>query len=444
MVWNASENTLKPLADNIDGAGTKASVFGKQFSERAIKHGVAAILVDHASAPRNPDGTPVPITSANEASFNLRPLWKMYSRHDILNWKETVVNSVKTLTQVTLFESRTEDKMTYGVEEVSLFRVLRLIPSGNSMVATWQLLRETVKDDGSVTYDEVGRGVFRNRAGMAANFLPLSIAYTGTKTAAFVADVPLEGVAYANLGHWEYATDLKFNRRVAAFEQMVITGELMRDETLPMDQKPTVKIGPLVAIHLQQGGSVTWSGPSGTGLNQLEKGQMEKMEQMDQMGLGFLISKNVVQKTATETAINSYAQMSTLAAAGIGIGDAMNLSWEHTGWYYGIEKVECPVITINTNFVDGKMDYNTMNAYKTLVDAGFPKMLVLQALQDGGRIPEDADLEEIHAEWDSELSAKQDIELAKTEALLAAQPPAPASAQEGNPNDITATDPNAG
>lgn len=418
-VWNESENTLKPLADNIDGTGTKLAVFGKQFSDRAIKHGIAAILVDHASAPKDADGKRVTITAANEAQYNLRPLWKMYARHDILSWKETTINSVKTVTQVVLFESRTTDGGEYGVAEENLFRVLRLRQVNGGLIATWDLLKETEQANGSVTYDNIGNGTFRNRLGVAANFLPLSVAYTGTKTANFVADVPLEGVGYANLGHWEYATDLKFNRRVAAFEQMVISGELQRDESLPPTQKPSVKIGPLVAIHLTQGGSVTWSGPSGTGLAQLENGQREKMEQMNQLGFGFLLPTVVVQKTATETAINSYAQMSTLSTAGIGIADAINLSWEHTGWYYGITKEQCPVMTINTNYVDGKMTADIIGAYVALVTAGFPKMLVLQMLQDGGRIPEDAKLDEVLLEWESELTAQNDIKLAQADAMKA-------------------------
>jgi len=418
-IWNASASLTKPLADNIDAEGTKLSVFAKQYTELVLRHGLALLLVDHTASPKDPSGRPIVITSANEARYNLRPLWKMYSRLDVLNWSETVINNVKTLTMITLAESLTEQEGEYGVASVQLFRVLRLQPIEGVLTATWTLLRERESSDGVISYEKVSSGIFRNQQGLPASFLPISVAYAGRKVGAFTCDVPLEGTAHANIGHWEYATDLKFNRRVAGFEQMIISGELQRDPTQPDDAVPTVKFGPLVVIHLMQGGSVVWSGPSGSGLAQLEQGQREKLEQMDQMGLGFLVQQNTVQQTATEKAINSYAQLSTLSTAGIAIADAVNLAWEHTGWYYGVEKADCPVMTINTNFVDGKLGADSVNAYVTLVKAGFPKMLVLTALKDGGWIAEDADLDTLLLDWEGDLAAEREVMVAAAEAMRA-------------------------
>ena len=61
-----------------------------------------------------------------------------------------------------------------------------------------------------------------------------------------------------------------------------------------------------------------------------------------------------------------------------------------------------------------------MTAYIALVKEGFPKMLVLQAFRDGGRIPQDADLDELLLEWEGELQLAREEEEARNEAAAAA------------------------
>ena len=54
---------------------------------------------------------------------------------------------------------------------------------------------------------------------------------------------------------------------------------------------------------------------------------------------------------------------------------------------------------INRDFEALLMDAPVMSAYAQLVNAGFPSRPVLEALQQGGRIPEDADLDELELKW---------------------------------------------
>ncbi len=86
----------------------------------------------------------------------------------------------------------------------------------------------------------------------------------------------------------------------------------------------------------------------------------------------------------------------------------MNLAWEYTAWYYDIEKIDAPVQTLNRDFINGKMSSDVMGAYTALVNAGFPKMPVLVSLQDGGRIPVDADLDKLQRDWEGEIAATRD------------------------------------
>jgi hypothetical protein len=413
--WNAAEPLMRPLWDNLDGAGSNGQVVGAHFAEAALRDGLALLLVDHAPRPAG-----VVVTAANEQELGLRPMWAVRTRRQVLSWRTEVVANASTVTQLVLHEPGEEPAGAYGVQTVHRYRVLRLAMNEDGVrVATWELLREETDADGRTSYPLEAAGTFANRFGQLATTLPIAVCYTGRRLGPFNASIPLEGVAYANLAHWQYATDLKFNRAVCGFEQLVVTGELRRDPNNAL-QPAQLRVGPLVGVHVEQGGSVRWESPSGNGLKQLEAGVKEKMEAMDQMGLGFLIPKERAQATATEIAITSYNQQATLSSAGKALQDAMNLAWEWTGWYMGVPQAECPVVAVNTDFDSRRMDAATMGAYVQLVNAGFPKRPVLQALLDGGRLPPDADLDALELEWEAERVAKQEAEDAEREARLLA------------------------
>lgn len=413
VTWNTHENVLRPLADNIDGAGTKLDVFMAQFTSHAITDGLGLLLADHPPAPRDAAGVPIPMTLQNEQQYNLRPRWCKYRRDQIRNWDVGVINNQTVLTLVVLREDTTQRlPSSYGRERVSRFRELALTytPDG-VLVATWTVKEQRKQPDGTYTYPVVGQGTFVNREGAPAGFLPIAIAYSGRKRDILVADLPLGGVAYANRSHWEYASNLRFNRDVCALEQLVLTGELSAvDEGEGYMVPSTVRIGPLVVSHLTQGSTLEWKGPSGNGLAQLEKGKAEKVVEMDQMGLGFLVPNKTTKQTATEAELDSYAQLATLATTGNSVSDAQNLLWEYTAWYYGMEKLDAPVMMLNVDFTSSKMDASVMNAYTTLVKAGFSKRMVLEALQDGGRIPDAVDLDELELLWEAESAMQQEAE----------------------------------
>jgi len=56
-------------------------------------------------------------------------------------------------------------------------------------------------------------------------------------------------------------------------------------------------------------------------------------------------------------------------------------------------------VTINRDFEGMLMGADVMGAYSSLVQAGFPPRAVLKALQAGGRVPEDEDVDALELEW---------------------------------------------
>jgi len=423
--WSDNENVFKPLWDNIDAAGMKGTVFASKLAALVLTHGLSLILVDHTAPPKG-----VEMTRANEKEYNLRPVWRMYKRRNVVNWQSERINNMTVLTRVTLREEYDEADGPYGTKQRERFRVL-IVEDGK---ARWELHAGTLADakTGTRTYEMIDSGDFRNADGAARSSLPIAVAALGGEEVAHTmnAVVPLQGVAFANLAHWRAATSLTFNREVCGFEQLVVTGDLQRAAGDPITESPRLKIGPLVAIQVERGGSVSYVAPNGNGLAQLQKSCEEKMEEMDKQGLGFLVPQVSGSPTATEVRVKAHAQYSTLADAGVAVADALNYAWEITGWYAGVDKAEVPSLSLATDFADTSMGSDVMSAYSTLVENGFPKRVVLRVMQDGGRIPENEDLDELQAEWDGALEALRMVRDEEARARL----------QERGPDALNTTD----
>jgi hypothetical protein len=209
---------------------------------------------------------------------------------------------------------------------------------------------------------------------------------------------------------------------VAAIEQPVIVGELQGGTTVAdgTTSAAKLKLGWLTAVRIAAGGDFKWVGPSGAGLASLVEGVKEKLEQIGQMGMSFLVSDTRAAETAEAKRLDATAENSTLATAAQGIEDAINLALEIHAWYLGIEKAGAPVMTINKDFENTAMDSQTMVAYvDAVVRAGLPPRLLLEAWQQGGRLPADADLDMLESEMMGGMAAREDREREEAEARAA-------------------------
>jgi hypothetical protein len=420
VTWNQSETAMTEIWANLDGAGTAGPVLVKRFTEAALRDGLGAILVDHPKPPA-PQTTPLGVVTSDIAKkLGLQPRWALYARKQIINWRTAVVNNQNTLTMIVFAESADVNDGEFGTKTVQRFRVIRLVlaPEGNQ--ATWRLYE--LKDetgDKIESFQIVGEGSFTNKAGAIADFLPVSIAYAGRTDAPMTATIPLLGVAFANLSHWQQSTDLRFYRMVAAYPQPLVKGQLMPDAK---GVQQTLGLGPLVAVNVKADGDYLWREIEGKSMVQLESGITEKLQQMAALGLAFLHSETRHAETAAAKRIDSVAQNSTLATAGQGDEDGVNMALEHTAWYLGIEKAGAPVLTINRDFELATLDAQTLTAYVALVGAGYPKRLVLQVMQVAGMIGPDEKLEDVEIEWEDGLMAAQLAkEQAAKDALAVAQ-----------------------
>jgi len=399
LTFPRDEARLRAHWDNIDGAGTKGDVFAKRFTESAIADGFALILVDHPSRPVG-----VTVTAANEARLGLRPRWASYPRASVLSWRVETIANEQVVTQLVLHEPTAVALGDYGIGTMHRYRVLRVVDG----IAGYVVWEKPEQPDGQ--WRVVEEGLFRNRRGETRDTLPIAVAYTGRTDAPFTAAPPLRAVAYANLAHWRNKTELQWGSGLAAIEQPVITGDLVKDEG--ESTSATIKTGWEHYIHLQQGGTFEYKGPSGSGLDQLEKRMREAEQEMAALGMSFLSRDTRAAETAEAKRLDATAENSTLATAAQGIEDALNLAWSHHAWFEGFAESEAPTLVLNRDFERVALDATYIGAIGALVREGFPVRMAVQMLAQGGVIPttDAAELDLLALEWEAGGQARADAE----------------------------------
>lgn len=417
--------------ENLDGKGTHGDVFCKRRSRDALADGYVGLLVDHPPAPPG-----VVVTAANEEALNLRPIWAAYTRADILSWRTAIINNVETLTQLVLREGQAETVGRFGVAPRVLYRVCRLDPVTDTeeYLATWELLEERKVDGGEVKVVVVERGVFADKLGRIFDEIPLAVCYTGDTNAFFTADPPLLDLAFANLEYWRIASELRWYEQLSAYPQPTIEGELAGEGTVSADNqviKPKLQLGPTTLVQTTAGSKFSYTETSGRAFTALQNSLAAKKDEMADLGASFLRKLARGVETAEAKRLDATAENSTLATAAQGLEDGFNEALRFHAKYLGIPKEQAPTLKINRDFEGVLMDAPTMLAYVQLVNAGYPKLLVLEALQLGGRIPDDADLAKLELDWEAGLAAAADQAAMEASAAPAASGAAPPSKPAG-------------
>ena len=435
MEWQTSEGLLEDFWENVDLAGTSGPVFVKKFTDTAMRDGVAVILVDYPQMPRDEKGVKIEIDSKQEALLGIRPTLAFYGRAALMNWRTSKINNKLAVTQLTLWEPTALEDGDYGVRVVDRYRVLRLEEMTEKEseevghYATWTVYEKHTENNED-TFKWVAEGVFLNSKGEAYDRLPVGLAHTGRSDEILVASIPLLGVAWANLAHYQLSTALRFSLDVSGFPQPTVIGELAK-EPGPGGVglvAANLKIGPMVTVTVTKGNKDTgpsdfrWTAAPTEGFKSLyDFGVAEKKRQMAELGMSFLAGDTRQAETAEAKRLDATAENATLSTGAQGVDDAMNQAWKHVCWFMDIESSGVPVIKLNRDFESVAMDPTTMAVYVAAVDkAGFPIRLLLEAWQLGGRIPPDVDLDELELEMAAVLAAKEEAEREAREERAAA------------------------
>ena len=371
--------------ENIDLAGTHGDVFLRDIEADALTVGHAAILVEF------PDVGEAVVDRQTEREL-LRPYWVPIRKEDIMSWREVLELGRIVLQQVVIRERIEAPVGEYGQQQVETYRVLWRDEAG----VHWKTVR--VAEDRSII--PIAMGDYPTQTE-----IPISEVPTSGRKSLFVSRPPLVDVAYLNVAHYQMWSDYNWSIHKTNVPVFTVSGMPSQDED---GNAIDLVIGANTAIILPDPqAKAAWVAHSGASLNATKAALDDLKSEMGTLGLAMLAPQTRGAETAEAKRLDKSTSDSSLSVAARGLQDAVERALGFHAKYLAVPTGGS--IQINRDFEGMLMDAPVMTAYAGLVNAGFPASVVLRALQEGGRIAEDADLEELEMLMDGGRAAEQDI-----------------------------------
>jgi hypothetical protein len=383
--------------ENIDLAGTHFDVFCRDLAVDAEIAGHAAIFVEY------PD-TGGEQSKADELGFNrevpIRPFWIPLLKDNILSWRTTTEDGHLILTQLVLKECQWVSDGAFGQKEQTRYRVLfrELGPKGP--VVGFQLLEITPQN----AVVEVGYGLYPTQVEIPVAEIP-----TAGRTGLFESDPPLLDLAYLNLAHYQTRSDYDNSIHKTCCPIWVETGvEVESDGTMA-----AIVLGPNAARRFTNpAATAKYESHSGQSLNEVKVALDDLLRDMAALGLAALASQKRAAETAASKQIDKDASDSALSVTARGLQDGLERALGFHAKYLGLDTGTAMgggSVTINRDFEDMTMRPEMLTAYVAAVSgAGLPVRILLEAMQLGGLIGPDEDLEDLAAEMEANAKATAD------------------------------------
>jgi hypothetical protein len=370
--------------ENIDNAGTHGDVFVRELTTDALIAGHAGILVDY------PDTGGERLTLADEQARKVRPYWVPIKKDAIVSWRTAVIDGRTILTQLVLEECAMVPDGAFGEKEQTRYRVLyRNVVTG---VIGFVLLEVTEKKE----VVQVGDGLYRNQVE-----IPFAEVVTSGKRSFLESDPPLIDLGYLNVAHYQGWSDAANSRHKTCVPVFFTAG------VVPAGEHATLIIGPNMGINASDPTAkaeyVTHSGES---LDACKIALDDLKSDMAVMGLAMLAPQKRSAETAEAKRIDKATTDSKLAVTSRGVQDGVERALGFHARYLLLE--DGGSVQINREFEDQSMPPDLMTAWATLAEKlDIPVRLVLEALQEGGRIAASADLDAIEDEIYAAAAARQ-------------------------------------
>jgi len=357
--------------ENIDYEGTHGDVFCRDTLADGITVGHAAILVDYPKTGGN-------LRRDQEQAMGVRPYWLMVRKEDIMSWRTEAVNGGRMLTQVVLRERRWVPKGAFGEVLQERYRVFYRSPEG--VVGFWLL---EVTDQRKVIM--VDEGTYPTQVE-----IPIAEVATSGSTGLFESDPPLWDLAFLNVAHYQQWSDYATSIHMTCVPIWV---------TIGMQQSETeVILGPNSGVNIPDPqGDAKYVSHDGASLGSCKAALDDLKSDMATLGLAMLAPQKRIAETAEAKRLDKSTTDSSLAVAARALQDAIEKALGFHARYLGLP--DGGSVEINREFERLLLDAPVMQAFAQLVEAGFPTYPVLEALQRGGRIPADMDLDVLNVMW---------------------------------------------
>ena len=380
--------------ENIDLAGTHFDVFARDISEDAVTAGHAAIFVEYPQT----GGTQ---SAADEANA-IRPYWVPIKKDDMVSWRTVVEHGRIILSQLVLRECTMVAYGAFGEKEQTRYRVLYRERAGTNITVGFKLLQ--INADKSVsTIDE---GLYPTQIE-----IPVSEVVTSGRKGLFESDPPLVDLAYLNIAHYQQWSDYATSIHKTCVPLLATVGIDQQAEG-----QAALVVGPNSVINLPIGGDLKYVAHTGAALNECKIALDDLKSDMGTLGLSMLAPSKRTAETAQAKRLDKATEDSAMAVMARGLQDGLERALGFHARYLKLESGGS--VDVNREFDEQTMQADMLLAWSTAVkDAGVPPRLMAEAMQDGGLIGPDEDIEIVGEEMAANSAAAADLKAANAAAL---------------------------
>lgn len=366
--------------ENIDLAGTHGDVFLRDLLQDAMIAGHAAILVDYPA-------TNGQQTREDEMLGGIRPYWVPIKKDQILSWRETVVNGQTVLQQVVLKDCRMVPDGTYGEKEQTQYRVF----VREDGVVRWRV-EEVTKQNQVLVIDE---GVCANQTE-----IPIAEIVTSGREGRFCSKPTLADVMYLNIAHYQQWSDYATSIHKTCVPIFTAVG--FGESNGPIVLGPNTSL-----VSNNPNAKAEYVSHDGASLASCKQALDDLVRAIADMSLSMLASEKRAAETAKAKTIDKGATDSKLAVTARGMQDGAERALGFHAKYMKLD--DGGSIEVNREYTDMTMDPALLTAYVGAIqNAGLPTRILTEAMQEGGLISEDVDLDELDAEMEANAAAKQE------------------------------------
>lgn len=327
---------LEPMLEDANGNGINFTQLSKAAVSSVMAYGRGGLFTDFPV-------TDMEVTRANIRNGFIQPTINFYQPWDIINWRTTKIGAKNVLSLVVLREQQIIEK-DFDIEVHEQYRVLRLVEIETGFVSFVEVWRKIEGEEGlEGEFAPIDRYVLLDSDGQPLNELPFD--FIGAKNNDDQVDKPpLIDMANINIAHYRNSADYEESAFMVGQPTPYFSG--VTKDWVDTVWKKQVILGSRSAVPLPERGTA--------GLIQAESNTMafEAMEHKEKQMVAIgakLVQERRIERTATETEIDSASENSTLSTVAKNVTTAFQKSLERAAAYVGKSNEEIK-FELNTNF----------------------------------------------------------------------------------------------
>lgn len=355
------QTSLSMLNDDVDGRGCPLPQFLRGALSEVLQSGRSGFLVDYdRAASFDENGNPIPQTAEEAASH--RPIIKMYTAEQIINWRTT--NGTDTLIVLKEKEDITStDPNDFAIHEATIWTELRLV-NGFAYARKWFYNADT-----NDVPSNLPRGFTNTElvplVGSDGNGLrELPFCWCGAVDNNATPDAaPLADIASINIKHYVAEADVAEIAHIVGQPTLIASG--LTQAWVDRNLKDGIALGATKGLMLGKEMNAQLLQAEERNLSVALCERREK--QMAKIGAS-LVEKGTAPKTATEAAFDAQTDNSILALVAGNVEKAFNRALTLAQLFIG--DADESTISINKTYTESEVDAQTLVAMMGGVQTG--------------------------------------------------------------------------